>query len=146
MAACVSLQVPGWEDRGLGGSSSESQQAAQQLSEDLEAYGDPSELETLGETGGGVEGGLVCVCVQQVGVVEWHGWGAVRDGRWLGWGCLGGGEGMRDVACLDLPFHGEVRHAKGKASDPAANKVMLGKSKDRGQGPTATATRKPTST
>lgn len=45
--------MSGWEDRGLGGSSSESQQAAQQLSEDLEAYGDPSELETLGERGRG---------------------------------------------------------------------------------------------
>lgn len=42
-------QAAGWEDRGLGGSSSDAQQAAQQLSEDLEAYGDPAELETLGE-------------------------------------------------------------------------------------------------
>lgn len=41
-------QVAGWEDRGLGGSSSEAEQAAQQLSEDLEAYGDPAELEALG--------------------------------------------------------------------------------------------------
>lgn len=42
------LQVSGWEDRGLGGSSSEAQQAAAQLSEDLEAYSDPTELEALG--------------------------------------------------------------------------------------------------
>jgi hypothetical protein len=50
------VQVAGWEDRGLGGSSSEAEQAAQQLSEDLEAYGDPTELEALGESrvrGGG---------------------------------------------------------------------------------------------
>jgi hypothetical protein len=42
-------QVSGWEDRGLGGSSSEAEQAATQLSEDLEAYSDPTELEALGE-------------------------------------------------------------------------------------------------
>jgi hypothetical protein len=42
-------QVLGWEDRGLGGSSSEAEQAATQLSEDLEAYSDPAELEALGE-------------------------------------------------------------------------------------------------
>lgn len=44
------LQVSGWEDRGLGGSSSEAQQAAAQLSEDLEAYSDPAELEALGRS------------------------------------------------------------------------------------------------
>jgi hypothetical protein len=43
------LQVAGWEDRGLGGVTSEAQLAAQQLSEDLEAYSDPTELEALGE-------------------------------------------------------------------------------------------------
>lgn len=47
-AAWKEGQVPGWEDRGLGGSSSEAQQAAAQLSEDLEAYSDPTELEALG--------------------------------------------------------------------------------------------------
>eukprot|EP00879_Flechtneria_rotunda_P009192 GHRR01009625.1.p1 GENE.GHRR01009625.1~~GHRR01009625.1.p1 ORF type:complete len:514 (+),score=175.71 GHRR01009625.1:1274-2815(+) len=47
-AAWEQGQVPGWEDKGLGGIGDEAEVAAQQLSVDLETFDSPEELQTLG--------------------------------------------------------------------------------------------------
>lgn len=44
----LALQLPGWEDKGVGGVGSDAEAAAQQLSVDLEAFDSVDELTTLG--------------------------------------------------------------------------------------------------
>jgi hypothetical protein len=43
------LQLPGWEDRGVGGPGDAAAEAAKQLSVDLETFDSVDELETMGE-------------------------------------------------------------------------------------------------